>query len=41
MFNQYTWKRTDIIQQEKPVNDETNSGGARPLPSISTQEAIK
>ena len=29
------------VNEHKPVNDETSSGGARPLSSSSTEEALK
>ena len=38
MFNWGTWKKAEIINWEKPVNDETSGGGARLLTSNSTVE---
>ena len=34
-------KNQKPVKDHKPVNDKTSSGGARPLPSNSTEEALK
>ena len=41
MFNWGTWKNQESVNEHKPVNDETSSGGAIPIPLNSIDEALK
>ena len=41
MYSIEAHKKQKLVNKHIPVNDETISGGARPLPYNSTEEALK